>query len=76
MNPAPFRNLLRREPMPRAAVLGVIDAFDRCDPTRSHEEKPSTRMRELRHTRRLLRALFNVALGTCVVFALVLSFAH
>ncbi len=32
MNPALFRNLLRREPMPRAAVLGVIDAFDRCDP--------------------------------------------
>ena len=71
MAPALFRALLRRQPSP-AIVPFLIEAFDRCDPTRSHEAKPSDRLREARHTRRLLRALFRVVL-VCIALAVLLS---
>lgn len=46
---------------PPAIVPFLLDAIDRCDPTRSREQKPSVRMREARHLRRLVRAsLFSV----------------
>lgn len=35
-------------------VKGLWDTFDRCDPTRSHEMKPSDRMREVRQLRRIV----------------------
>lgn len=41
---------------PPAIVPFLLDAIDRCDPTRSREQKPSVRMREARHMRRLVRA--------------------
>lgn len=72
MNAALFRNLLRREPMPRTTVRALVDSFDRCDPTRSRESKPSERMREARYTRRVLRALFRVVLA-CIALAALLS---
>lgn len=40
-----------------AIVPFLWDAFDRCDPTRSHESKPSVRAREDRHTRRIIRSV-------------------
>lgn len=64
---------LRRPPMPRAAVLGVVDAFDRCDPTRSRESKPSVRLREAVQARRLLRAVVFTVVGLCVLTALLTS---
>ena len=74
MNAALFRNLLRREPMPRTTVRALVDSFDRCDPTRSHEAKPSVRMREARHARRMLRALFRVLLAFIWLVALLSHF--
>lgn len=62
MNAALFRDILRRKPAP-AIVPFLIDSFDRCDPTRSRELKPSQRMREARHTRRLLRAFLFAVMG-------------
>ena len=63
MNAALFRNLLRREPMPRTTVRALVDSFDRCDPTRSRESKPSERMREARYTRRVLRSFLSALLA-------------
>lgn len=74
MHAALFRSVLRRKPMPRAAVSAVVDAFDRCDPTRSHEAKPSDRLRSERHTRRALRALFRALLAVAVLVALLSRF--
>lgn len=53
---ARLRARLYRQPAP-AIVPFLWDAFDRCDPTRSREQKPSVRAREERHVRRLMRAL-------------------
>ena len=71
MNNSRLFMALRRQPMP-AIVPGLIESIDHCDPTRSHESKPSHRMREARHTRRMLRALFRVVL-VCIALAAVLS---
>lgn len=70
MNNARLWMATRRAPMPRNAVTGVVDAFDRCDPTRSHESKPSARMREARYTRRMWRALFRFVLAVVLLAAL------
>ena len=53
---------LRRPPMP-AIVPGLIESIDHCDPTRSHEAKPSHRMREARYTRRVLRSFLSALLA-------------
>ena len=66
MNAALFRNVLRRKPAP-AIVPYLIDAFDRCDPTRSREQKPSDRLREQRHMRRLVRGLLRLAVCVAVL---------
>lgn len=42
---------------PPAIVPFLLDAIDRCDPTRSREQKPSARAREARHLRRVVRAV-------------------
>lgn len=59
---------LRRAPAP-TIVPFLIEAFDRCDPTRSNESKPSHRMREARHARRLLRAFLFSLLALCGLVA-------
>ena len=67
MNPR-LQSRLLRQPAP-AIVPYLIDAIDRADPTRSHEAKPSARMREARHHRRLVRACFvaaAVVAGMCM----------
>lgn len=51
----------------------LIDAFDRCDPTRSREQKPSVRMREARHVRRLLRATLFAVLALAGLLAVLFS---
>lgn len=53
---ARLRARLYRQPAP-AIVPFLWDAFDRCDPTRSREQKPSARAREARHLRRVVRAV-------------------
>ena len=69
MNAALFRNVLRRQPAP-AIVPHLIDAFDRCDPTRSREAKPSVRMRNAWHARRFWLALFRALLAAAVLAVL------
>jgi len=54
--------ILRRQPAP-AIVPFLIDSIDRCDPTRSRESKPSQRMREARHARRVLRSFLSALLA-------------
>ena len=39
-------------------VPSLIDQFDRCDPTRSTEMKPSERMHELYRMRKLVRGIW------------------
>lgn len=53
---ARLRARLYRQPAP-AIVPFLWDAIDRCDPTRSREQKPSARAREARHLRRVVRAV-------------------
>lgn len=55
--------LLLRRPLPPAIVPYLLESIDHCDPTRSHESKPSARMREARYTRRVLRAFLFAALA-------------
>lgn len=45
----------------------LVEAFDRCDPTRSHEAKPSERLRTQHQFRNAMRAL---ALCTVIAAAL------
>lgn len=52
-----------------AIVPFLWDAFDRCDPTRSHESKPSVRAREDRQTRRVIRAVCFAVAGAAVLVA-------
>lgn len=48
--------LLRRQPVPAPAIVPyLIEAIDRCDPTRSHEAKPSERMCAHHQRVRLMR---------------------
>jgi hypothetical protein len=65
--------ILRRQPAP-AIVPFLSDSFDRCDPTRSRESKPSVRMREARHTRRIWRPFFRFVLAVIALAALLSSF--
>ena len=62
-----------RRQAPPAIVPYLIDAFDRCDPTRSREQKPSVRMREARHVRRLLRAVMFACLAIAGLLAVLFS---
>lgn len=64
----------RRKPMPRNAITGVVDAFDRCDPTRSREVKPSQRLREQRHMRRFVRAFYRAVFAVVVMAFLLYRF--
>ena len=63
---------LRRPPTP-AIVPFLWESIDHCDPTRSHEAKPSARMREARYMRRMWRATFRFALACTALAAL---FSH
>lgn len=68
---ARLRARLYRQPAP-AIVPFLWDAFDRCDPTRSREQKPSVRAREERHVRRVMRAfLFSVLAVVGLLAALI-----
>ncbi len=69
---ARLRARLCRQPAP-AIVPFLLDAIDRADPTRSREQKPSVRMREARHVRRLLRATLISMLAVCGLLALLAS---
>lgn len=65
--------LLLRRPARPAIVPFLIEAIDRCDPTRSHEAKPSARMREARHTRRILRACLFALMAVLALTAVLSS---
>lgn len=54
---------MRRQPP--AIVPFLLDAFDRCDPTRSHEAKPSERLRDRHMARRAMLACI-IALAVIV----------
>lgn len=69
---ARLRARLCRQPAP-AIVPFLLDAIDRADPTRSHERKPSERMREDRHMRRLVRAALFSLLAVIGLAAALLS---
>lgn len=69
---ARLRARLYRQPAP-AIVPFLWDAIDRCDPTRSREQKPSVRMREARHMRRLVRASMFAVLAVSGLLAALIS---
>lgn len=69
---ARLRARLCRQPAP-AIVPFLLDAIDRADPTRSREQKPSVRMREARHMRRLVRAYLFALLTVAFLLAALLS---
>ena len=54
--------------MSRILAYTLIDAIDRADPTRSHERKPSERMRDALEHRRIVRALL---ISTAAVAAII-----
>lgn len=55
MNRRLISALLRRQPEPAPAIVPfLLDAIDHCDPTRSHEAKPSARLRARHQSRQLL----------------------
>lgn len=71
---ARLRARLIRQPAP-AIVPFLLDAIDRADPTRSREQKPSVRMREARHMRRLVRSvLFSVLAISALALALLSNY--
>jgi hypothetical protein len=53
-------------------VKGLWDAFDMCDPTRSHEMKPSERWVEARLRRRMRAAVILCASVAAIVIWLVI----
>jgi hypothetical protein len=55
---------MRRQPP--AIVPFLLDAFDRCDPTRSHEAKPSERLRASYSAK---RATLACAIALAVIIA-------
>ncbi|HEY1135854.1 MAG TPA: hypothetical protein VGE64_00025 [Xanthomonadaceae bacterium] len=69
---ARLRARLCRQPAP-AIVPFLWDAFDRCDPTRSREQKPSVRMREARQARRVVHICLFTMLAVCGLLALLAS---
>lgn len=71
MNARTVRLLLRR-PVRPAIVPFLLESIDHMDPTRSHESKPSVRIREARHARRLWRSLFFTAMA-CIALAALFS---
>lgn len=72
MNAILFRNIIRSKPAP-AIVPYIIDAFDRCDPTRSHEQKPSARLQTARRERRLVLSVTACLFALCVLAAVLTS---
>lgn len=69
---ARLRARLCRQPAP-AIVPFLWDAFDRCDPTRSREQKPSVRMREARQARRVVHVSLFTMLAVCGLLAALAS---
>lgn len=61
-----------RRPPAGEGFRRLIESIDHMDPTRSHESKPSARMREARYMRRMWRATFRFALA-CIALAALLS---
>ena len=53
----------------RQIVGTLLESIDYMDASRIYEEKPSTRMRELRHTRRLLRVRIEDAVAADQIFS-------
>lgn len=68
---ARLRARLCRQPAP-AIIPFLWDAFDRCDPTRSREQKPSVRAREARHLRRIVRAVAFAVFATAGLLAVLI----
>lgn len=69
---ARLRARLYRQPAP-AIVPFLWDAIDRCDPTRSHEAKPSQRARNAHQIKRSMRYF---ALAVACFAALALAFTY
>ena len=58
------------------SVVGdLLALFDHMDPTRSHEAKPSERLRRRHAERRTLRT-FAIWLAAVIAFALIVAAAH
>jgi hypothetical protein len=53
----------------RTLAHGLIESIDRCDPTRSHESKPSARMSARRQEWRLIRAIAFAILSASALSA-------
>lgn len=45
----------------------LVEAFDRCDPTRSHEAKPSERLRAQYQFRNAMRTLAACAVAAALL---------
>lgn len=68
MNRRLISALLRRPPAPAPAIVPfLIEAIDRCDPTRSHEAKPSERMRAHHRRARLMRTAAAPIIATLIM---------
>lgn len=70
---ARLRARLYRQPAP-AIVPFLWDAFDRCDPTRSHEAKPSQRARNAHQIKRSMRYLALALAGVSGLILIVTSY--
>lgn len=64
----------RRKAAP-AIVPYLFEAFDRCDPTRSREAKPSERERQRHELRRKVRTFVVSAALVATFAALIVHFA-
>ena len=79
MNARLLANVLRPRPEPKPAqsfVPSMLDHFDRMEPTRSRELKPSQRLRIQRDTRRILRRTFACLALAVACLAVLTHFAH
>lgn len=65
--------LLARQPAP-TIVPFLIEAIDRCDPTRSRELKPSVRMRHRADSVRVVKALVWCGFAAVSLLAIVAYF--
>ena len=79
MNARLLANVLRPRPEPKPArsfVSSMLDHFDRMEPTRSRELKPSQRLRHRRDLRRILRTLLTSVALVAACLAALAHFAH
>lgn len=57
----------------RIVAMGLIEAIDRADPTRSHELKPSQRMSRRRQEWVLIRTIALSVLSAAAVVAVAIA---